>query len=91
MLAKKLMFCNKHSDLRNKPTIGEQALQPCIPLFAGGAGNRFASSYGVHQDLDLTSVEVLETALSGFDGALVAVSHDPSFLQAIGVEREIRL
>jgi ATPase subunit of ABC transporter with duplicated ATPase domains len=41
--------------------------------------------------LDLTSIEVLETALTGFDGALVAVSHDQSFLQAIGVEREIRL
>jgi ATPase subunit of ABC transporter with duplicated ATPase domains len=34
---------------------------------------------------------VLETALSGFDGAVIAVSHDRAFLQAIGVEREIRL
>ena len=41
--------------------------------------------------LDLTSIEVLETALSGFDGALIAVSHDQRFLQAIGVQREIRL
>jgi len=29
--------------------------------------------------------------LSGFDGALIEVSHDQSFLQAIGVERQIRL
>ena len=41
--------------------------------------------------LDLASIEVLETALSGFDGALIAVSHDQGFLQAIGVQREIRL
>jgi ATPase subunit of ABC transporter with duplicated ATPase domains len=41
--------------------------------------------------LDLNSIEVLETALSGFDGALIAVSHDRTFLQAIGVEREIGL
>ena len=41
--------------------------------------------------LDLTSIEVLETALSGFDWALIAVSHDLSFLQAIAVERQIRL
>jgi ATPase subunit of ABC transporter with duplicated ATPase domains len=41
--------------------------------------------------LDLTSIEVLETALSGFDGAVIAVSHDRAFLQAIGMEREIRL
>jgi ATPase subunit of ABC transporter with duplicated ATPase domains len=41
--------------------------------------------------LDLTSIEVLERALSGFDGALIAVSHDQTFLQAIGVAREIGL
>ena len=41
--------------------------------------------------LDLTSIEELETALAGFDGAVIAVSHDLRFLQAIGVEREIRL
>ena len=41
--------------------------------------------------LDLTSIEELETALAGFDGAVMAVSHDARFLQAIGVEREIRL
>jgi ATP-binding cassette subfamily F protein 3 len=40
--------------------------------------------------LDLASIEELETALSEFDGAVIAVSHDRSFLQAIGVEREIR-
>jgi ATPase subunit of ABC transporter with duplicated ATPase domains len=41
--------------------------------------------------LDLTSIEELETALAGFDGAVIAVSHDLRFLQAIGVERQIRL
>jgi ATPase subunit of ABC transporter with duplicated ATPase domains len=41
--------------------------------------------------LDLTSIEVLEAALSSFDGALIAVSHDQTFLQAIGVQREIGL
>jgi ATPase subunit of ABC transporter with duplicated ATPase domains len=41
--------------------------------------------------LDLSSIEVLEAALSGFDGALIAVSHDETFLRTIGVEREIRL
>jgi ATPase subunit of ABC transporter with duplicated ATPase domains len=41
--------------------------------------------------LDLPSIEELESALSGFDGALIVVSHDERFLQRIGVEREIRL
>jgi ATPase subunit of ABC transporter with duplicated ATPase domains len=41
--------------------------------------------------LDLAAVELLEDALSGFDGALVVVSHDAAFLSAIGVTREVRL
>ena len=41
--------------------------------------------------LDLASIEELENALTGFDGALIVVSHDQAFLQAIGIEREIVL
>jgi ATPase subunit of ABC transporter with duplicated ATPase domains len=41
--------------------------------------------------LDLASIEELEGALNGFDGALIVVSHDQTFLQRIGIEREIAL
>lgn len=41
--------------------------------------------------LDVPSIEVLEDALAGFDGALLVVSHDPAFLTAIGVERTVTL
>jgi ATPase subunit of ABC transporter with duplicated ATPase domains len=41
--------------------------------------------------LDVDSIEVLEAALAGFDGALLVASHDPAFLAAIGIEREIVL
>ena len=41
--------------------------------------------------LDLAAIEELEVALKGFDGALVVVSHDEAFLQAIGIEQEIML
>jgi ATPase subunit of ABC transporter with duplicated ATPase domains len=41
--------------------------------------------------LDLTSIEELENALKGFDGALIVISHDETFLQTIGIEREIAL
>jgi ATPase subunit of ABC transporter with duplicated ATPase domains len=41
--------------------------------------------------LDLAGIEAVEAALRGYDGAIVAVSHDRDFLDAIGVERTIRL
>jgi len=41
--------------------------------------------------LDLDAIEQLERALAAYDGALLVVSHDPAFLQAIGIEREIAL
>ncbi len=41
--------------------------------------------------LDLASIEVLESALASFDGALLIASHDRRFLEAVGIEREIDL
>lgn len=41
--------------------------------------------------LDLETTEVLEAALRAYDGALVVVSHDPAFLEALGPTRFLRL
>ncbi|HEY0016331.1 MAG TPA: ABC-F family ATP-binding cassette domain-containing protein [Longimicrobium sp.] len=41
--------------------------------------------------LDLDSLEALEQVLRGYDGALLVVSHDAAFLDAIGIERRIEL
>ena len=41
--------------------------------------------------LDLDSIEAVEAALRAYDGALVVVSHDEDFLDAIGVDRRIGL
>ena len=38
--------------------------------------------------LDIQSVELLEEALRKFDGALMVVSHDLTFVKAVGVSRE---
>jgi ATPase subunit of ABC transporter with duplicated ATPase domains len=41
--------------------------------------------------LDLESLSALEDVLNGYDGALIVVSHDRAFLEAIGVERVVEL
>ena len=41
--------------------------------------------------LDLASVQSMEAALKAYDGALLVVSHDATFLDAIGVTRRVSL
>lgn len=41
--------------------------------------------------LDLDATEALEAALTGYDGALLVVSHDAAFLDRLGVTRRIGL
>lgn len=42
-------------------------------------------------NLDLTSIETLETALGETELALIVVSHDARFLDAIGIEKRLKL
>jgi ATPase subunit of ABC transporter with duplicated ATPase domains len=41
--------------------------------------------------LDIDSIETVEAGLRAYDGALLVVSHDEAFLQAIGVTRRVAL
>jgi ATPase subunit of ABC transporter with duplicated ATPase domains len=41
--------------------------------------------------LDLESLGALEVALNAYDGALLIVSHDAAFLEAIGITRRISI
>jgi ATPase subunit of ABC transporter with duplicated ATPase domains len=41
--------------------------------------------------LDLDSLTAIEAGLAAYDGALLVVSHDPAFLEAIAIGREIAL
>ena len=41
--------------------------------------------------LDLNSLAAVEAALNAFDGALVVVSHDPVFLDRVGITRTLAL
>lgn len=41
--------------------------------------------------LDLDSIEALQAGLNAYDGALLIVSHDEKFLEAIGIFRRLQL
>jgi len=41
--------------------------------------------------LDLDSIEAVEAGLRAYDGALLVVSHDEAFLEAIGITRRVEL
>ena len=41
--------------------------------------------------LDIRSLETVERAVAEYDGALLVVSHDADFLEAVGVERRLSL
>jgi ATPase subunit of ABC transporter with duplicated ATPase domains len=41
--------------------------------------------------LDLDAITAVEQALRGYDGAMLVVSHDAAFLEALGVQRTIHL
>ncbi|KQX39847.1 ABC transporter [Devosia sp. Root436] len=41
--------------------------------------------------LDIHAIEQVEAGLRGYDGALLVVSHDAAFLEAIGIDRTIAL
>ncbi len=81
---------------------GDDALRPVATLSGGEvlrgamAGRLFAPEPPLlllldepTNHLDLESVEAVERALQQYDGAVVVVSHDASFLEAIGVTRRL--
>ncbi|MEQ9528885.1 MAG: ABC-F family ATP-binding cassette domain-containing protein [Parvibaculaceae bacterium] len=41
--------------------------------------------------LDMESIGILEAGLAAYDGALIAVSHDAAFLEAVGIERRVEI
>jgi ATPase subunit of ABC transporter with duplicated ATPase domains len=41
--------------------------------------------------LDIDSIEAVEAGLRAYDGALLVVSHDEAFLEAVGMTRRVTL
>ena len=68
---------------------GERARTAIAAMVASRAGLLLLDEPTNH--LDFASLEVLEAALREYPGAIVAVSHDRAFLDAIGTERRLRI
>jgi len=71
---------------------GGERLRAALACVLGGVQPaRFLLLDEPTNHLDLPSIEAVETALSDYDGALVVVSHDRQFLEAIGIEEFVGL
>ncbi len=75
---------------RSSPLVSSAAASGCAPASPSsrrGRSHRSCSSWtSPTNHLDLDAIETLEEALRRYDGALLVVSHDEAFLEAIGVE-----
>jgi ATPase subunit of ABC transporter with duplicated ATPase domains len=77
--------------LRTGPSLspGERT-RAALALFAARGVNCLILDEPTNH-LDLEAIEELERALASYDGALIIVSHDRRFLEAVAVERTLRL
>jgi ATPase subunit of ABC transporter with duplicated ATPase domains len=70
---------------------GERLRAALACLLAGDAPPQLLVLDEPTNHLDLESIAAVEAALRGYGGALLVVSHDRDVLEAVGVEREVRL
>jgi ATPase subunit of ABC transporter with duplicated ATPase domains len=71
---------------------GGEALRAALAIVLGGAAPPPLLILDEPTNhLDLESLSALEAALTAYDGALLVVSHDEAFLQAIGITRRIEV
>ena len=85
-------FRNVEADKRVEVLSGGERLKAGLACVIGG--ERPAQLLVLDEPtnhLDLDSIAAVEAALSAYDGALLVVSHDADFLDAIGVDERIAL
>lgn len=71
---------------------GGERLRAALAVVLGGASPpQLLALDEPTNHVDLESIEALEQALSQYDGAILLVSHDQSFIDRIGVSREMNL
>ncbi|CAN5275075.1 ABC-F family ATP-binding cassette domain-containing protein [soil metagenome] len=88
----RFLFRNTAADKRVGDLSGGERLRAGLACVTGGERPaRFLILDEPTNHLDLDAVEAVEAALAAYDGALLVVSHDQAFLQAIGLEDYIAL
>ena len=66
---------------------GERMRAALASLFGVGRPPRLLVLDEPTNNLDIETVELLEEALAAYRGALILISHDPDFVEAVGVDR----
>ncbi|HEY9219480.1 MAG TPA: ATP-binding cassette domain-containing protein, partial [Phenylobacterium sp.] len=88
----RFLFRNVAADKRVAELSGGERLRAALAcVLMGEAPPQLLILDEPTNHLDLPSIQAVEAALCGYDGALLVVSHDRDFLEAIGTEREIGL
>ncbi|KQT32302.1 ABC transporter [Sphingomonas sp. Leaf412] len=82
-------FRNRAADRLVATLSGGERLRAALAAVLGGAMPWLLLLDEPTNHLDMESTDILEAALRDFDGALLVVSHDAAFLDAIGVTRRI--
>ena len=70
---------------------GGQLLRAGLACVLGAAPPQLLILDEPTNNLDLDSIEAVEAGLRAYDGALLVVSHDEAFLQAVGISRHLDL
>ena len=88
----RFLFRNSAGDRRVSSLSGGERLRAALAcVMAGATPAPFLVLDEPTNHLDLDSIEAVEAALSAYDGALLVVSHDAAFLEAVGVGEQIAL
>lgn len=88
----RFLFRNNAAHRRVETLSGGERLRAALAcLMTGQTPARLLVLDEPTNHLDLDAISALEKALSDFDGAMIVVSHDRDFLQAIGVGRTLTL
>ncbi|MFF0488116.1 ATP-binding cassette domain-containing protein [Nocardia sp. NPDC004068] len=88
----RFLFRGSDADVAAGALSGGERLRAALALLLlAGPAPRLLLLDEPTNNLDLPSLRHLTEALAGFEGALIVVSHDPRFLDEIGVTRRLEL